>query len=101
MRYVYLVRCSNLLKIGYSQKLTPRQQISRYKTYYPSFKISAFGHSDPKKFESYLKWKLGEHLIGGELFHNHAFDEAVKICESNCDLLFEQEIKPFEDVFLL
>ena len=108
-RYVYLVRFHPLMydishshfKVGYSEKLTLGKQLSRYKTYYPQFEMLAYNHMTPKKFEHYLKWKLQEHNIRSELFHEDGFDTAVDLCERECKLIEQHYVKTPNNDFLL
>lgn len=101
-KYVYLVRCrTQFVKVGYSEKMKIQQQINRYKTYYPSFRMLAYSHNQPKRFEHYLKWKLDDHKIAGELFDDFVFTDVVKLCEHECNLIYDREINPPKNVFLL
>lgn len=100
-RYVYLVRYKPILKVGYSEKMSIANQISRYRTYYPAFRLTAYSHNKPKQFEHYLKWKLGAFNINNELFDETCFDEAVKICERECELISDHNVVTPNNDFLL
>lgn len=100
-RYVYLVRFNPLIKLGYSEKLTLSQQISRYRTYYPEFRLLAYNHNKPKQFESYLKWKLSAYNVTNELFDESCFDEAVELCERECKLITDHNVVMPNNDFLL
>ena len=101
-RYVYLVRFrSVLVKVGYSAKMVPSRQISRYKTYYPDFSLLAYAHKTPKEFERYLKEQLSSYNIDGELFEPASFDTAVKLCERECNLIMDHRVAKPNNDFLL
>lgn len=106
-RYVYLVRFRPLLtgtghlKVGYSEKLKIGQQLSRYRTYYPKFNMLAYSHNNPKQFEHYLKWKLQDYNIGNELFYEDCINTAIELCERECELIANHEVKIPNNEFLL
>jgi len=68
MSYIYVVRHNTFCRVGYSQKLLPKQQISRYKSNLPEFEITFYETNNPRKDEKKLINYLSSTKIHGKLF---------------------------------